>query len=89
MRRGWSPARALVWESLRLSWRPVLGTMVLGCAFAALYRRMLEPLGERRDELVFPALLMTMLIVHAMTLLSCRDDRLGIGFEPRGSRIAR
>lgn len=87
MSGGWSPARVLAWESLRLSWRPVLATTLAACALAAIYRRLLAPLGERRDAVAFSSLLVMMSIVYAMTLLSCRDDGLGIGFERRLFRL--
>ena len=87
MNGRWSPARALAWESLRLSRRPVVATTLAWCALAAVYQRLLAPLGERRDAMVFSSLLAMMLIVHATTLLSCRDDGLGIGFERRLFRL--
>jgi len=87
MSAGWSPARALAWESLRLSWRPVVTTTLAWCALAAIYRRLLAPLGERRDAEVFSSLLAMMVIVNATTLLSCRDDGVGIGFERRLFRL--
>lgn len=87
MSRSWSPARALAWESLRLSWRPVVTTTLAWCALAAIYRRLLAPLGERRDAEVFSSLLAMMVIVNATTLLSCRDDGVGIGFERRLFRL--
>jgi len=85
--RSWSPARALAWESLRLSWRPVVTTTLAWCALAAIYRRLLAPLGERRDAEVFSSLLAMMVLVNATTLLSCRDDGVGIGFERRLFRL--
>ena len=87
MSATWSPARALAWESLRLSWRPVVTTTLAWCALAAVYRRLLAPLAERRDAEVFSSLLVIMLLVHAATLLACRDDGLGIGFERRLFRL--
>lgn len=84
---SWAGGRALAWESLRLSWRPVVTTTLAWCALAAIYRRLLAPLGERRDAEVFSSLLAMMVIVNATTLLSCRDDGVGIGFERRLFRL--
>lgn len=87
MSGGWSPARALAWESLRLSWRPVVTTTLATCALATIYRRLLAPLGERRDEVVLSSLLVMVSLVYATSQLSCRDDGLGVGFERRLFRL--
>lgn len=80
---AWSPARALLWEFGRLAWRPVTMVLLADCLLAALFHHTLTPLGAARDGIVFSSLLMTLLIVNIMALLTCRDDGLALGFEPR------
>ncbi len=89
---AFAPARALLWEYVRVARRPVAMVTGANCALAALYRRALEPLGAQREELVFVALFTTMLITIVLTLLNCRADGSSsggaqLGFERRLYRL--
>ncbi len=84
---SWRPWQSLTWEYVsRGKW--TLATVTLACwTLAALYHRAMEPLGARRDGIVFISIFFTLLIVSALAFASCREDQKMLGFEQRLFRL--